>query len=117
MLSVRPQVQGGRLRALAITSAKRSPIVPDVPTMAETYAGFTSGSWYALFVPGGTPQAVVTRLHDAANRALQTPAVRDKLMAQGAEILGGTPQEAAAYVRAEVAKWSKVVKASGARVN
>ena len=117
VLSVRPHVQSGRLRALAITSAQRSPISPEVPTMAETYGGFTSGSWYALYAPTGTPQVAVMRLHDAVSTALQTPAIREKLIAQGAEILPGSPQEAAAFTRAEVAKWGKVVKASGARVN
>ena len=117
ILSVLPQVQNGRLRALAITSAKRSAITPNLPTVAETYPGFESGSWYALFAPSGTPKEAVTRLHDALTRAMQAPEVRDKFIAQGAEPLSGTPQDAAAYTRAEVAKWGKVVKASGARVD
>jgi tripartite-type tricarboxylate transporter receptor subunit TctC len=115
ILSVLPQVQGGRLRALAITSARRSPLAPDVPTVAETYPGFESGSWYGLMAPAGTPKDVVARLHGAATRAVQSPDVREKLVAQGAEPLSGSPQDAAAYLRAEVAKWGKVVKASGAR--
>lgn len=115
LLSVVPQVQQGRLRALAITSAKRSPITPHIPTVAETYPGYESGSWYALFAPTGTPREATTRLHDAVTRALQTPEVRDKFSAQGADLLSGTSQEAAAYVRAEVVKWGKVVKASGAK--
>ena len=117
ILSVLPQVQNGRLRALAITSAKRSAITPNLPTVAETYPGFESGSWYALFAPSGTPKEAVTRIHDAVTRAMQAPEVRDKFIAQGAEPLSGTPQDAAAYTRAEVAKWGKVVKASGARVD
>ena len=117
ILSVLPQVQNGRLRALAITSAKRSAITPNLPTVAETYLGFESGSWYALFAPSGTPKEAVTRIHDAVTRAMQAPEVRDKFIAQGAEPLSGTPQDAAAYTRAEVAKWGKVVKASGARVD
>jgi tripartite-type tricarboxylate transporter receptor subunit TctC len=117
ILSVLPQVQTGRLRALAITSAKRSSIAPNVPTIAETYPGFESGTWYGLFVPSGTPKDAVMRINDAVSRAMQAPEVRDKLIAQGAELLSGTPQDAAAYTRAEVAKWGKVVKASGARVD
>jgi tripartite-type tricarboxylate transporter receptor subunit TctC len=117
LLSVLPYMQSNRLRALAITSAKRSPITPSVPTVAETYAGFESGSWYGLYVPAGTPREVVTRLHEAASRALQAPEVRDKFVAQGAELLSGSPQDAAAYTRAEVVKWGKVVKASGARAD
>ena len=117
ILSVLPQVQNGRLRALAITSAKRSAIRPNLPTLAETYPGFESGSWYALFAPSGTPKEAVARVHDAVTRAMQSPEVRDKFIAQGAEPLSGTPQDAAAYTRAEVAKWGRVVKASGARVD
>ncbi len=117
ILSVLPQVQNGRLRALAITSAKRSAITPNLPTLAETYPGFESGSWYALFAPSGTPKEAVARVHDAVTRAMQSPEVRDKFIAQGAEPLPGTPQDAAAYTRAEVAKWGRVVKASGARVD
>jgi tripartite-type tricarboxylate transporter receptor subunit TctC len=117
ILSVLPQVQNGGLRALAITSARRSAIAPNVPTVAETYPGFESGTWYALFAPSGTPKEAVTRIHDAVTRAMQAPEVRDKFIAQGAELLSGTPQDAAAYTRAEVAKWGKVVKASGARVD
>jgi tripartite-type tricarboxylate transporter receptor subunit TctC len=117
LLSVLPHIQGNRLRALAITSAKRSPITPAVPTVGETYAGFESGSWYGLYAPAGTPKEAVMRLNEAASRALQSPEVRDKFIAQGAELLSGTPQDTAAYTRAEVVKWSKVVKASGARVD
>ena len=117
VLSVLPQVQSRRLRALAITTAQRSAITPNVPTVAETYPGFESGSWYGLVAPSGTPKEVVTRLHEAVSRAMQSPEAREKFVAQGAEPLSGTPQEAAAYMRSEVAKWGKVVKASGARVD
>lgn len=116
ILSVLPQVQGGRLRALAITSAKRSELAPNVSTVAETYPGFESSTWYGLMAPTGTPKDVVMRLHNAVTRAVQSPEVREKLVAQGAEPLSGTPQDAAAYLRSEVVKWGKVVKASGARV-
>ena len=117
ILSVLPHVNSGRLRALAITSAKRSAIVPSLPTVAESYPGFESGSWYALFAPTGTPKDAIARVNDAVNRAMQAPEVRDKFIAQGAEPLTGTPQDATAYTRAEVIKWAKVVKASGARVD
>ncbi len=117
ILTVMQHVNSGRLRALAITSVKRSPIAPQIPTVAETYAGFESGTWFALFAPTGTPKEAVTRINDAVARALQTPEVRDKFVAQGAELLTGTPQDAANYTRAEVVKWAKVVKASGARVD
>jgi len=115
-LSVLPQVQSGRLRALAVTSAKRSPVTPNLPTVAETYPGFESGTWFALFAPAGTPRDVIGRLNAAVSKAVQMPDVREKFMAQGAETMSGTPEQVAAYVRAEVAKWAKVVKASGAKV-
>src|SRR5262245_16701449 len=117
VLSMLPQVKAGRLRALAITSAKRSAIVPDIPAVAETYPGFEGGTWYALWAPAGTSREAIARLHAAVGHALQSPDVRDKLIAQGAEPLSGTAQDAAAYTRTEIAKWAKVVKASGARVD
>jgi len=117
ILSVLPHARSSRLRALAVTSAKRSAIAPDLPTVAETYPGFESGTWYALVAPRGTPQEVVMRLHGAATRAMEASEVREKFVAQGAEPLSGTPQDAASYMRAEVAKWGKVVRASGARVD
>ncbi|MGZ8269521.1 MAG: Bug family tripartite tricarboxylate transporter substrate binding protein [Burkholderiales bacterium] len=115
-LSVLPHVQSKRLRALAITTAKRSSVAPELPSVSETYPGFEAGTWYALVAPAGTPREAIVRLHEATTRALQLPDVREKFKAQGAELLSGTPQEAAAYIRAEVAKFGKVVKASGARV-
>jgi len=117
VLSVLPQAKSGRLRALAISSAKRSPIAPELPTVAETYAGFESGTWYALMVPAHTPREAITRLNDSVTRVMQMPDIREKFLAQGAEPLAGTPQEAGAFVRAEIVKWAKVVKASGARAD
>ena len=116
MLSVLPHIHSRRLRALAVTSAKRSPIAPAVPALAETYAGFESGSWYGLYAPAGTPRDVTARLHEAVNRALQSPEVREEFLAHGAEPMPGTQQDAAAFTRAEVVKWGKVVKAAGVRV-
>jgi tripartite-type tricarboxylate transporter receptor subunit TctC len=115
-LSVLPHVQSNRLRALGVTSAKRSATTPALPTIAETYPGFESATWFALFAPAGTPREIVTRLNAAVNKAVQMSDVREKFMAQGAETLSGTPEQVAAYVKSEVAKWAKVVKASGAKV-
>lgn len=117
VLSVLPHVKSGRLRALAITSAKRGTVTPDVPTVAETYPGFEAGTWYALWAPTGTPKEAVNRVHAAVARAMQLPEIRDRFLAQGAEPLSGTPQDADAYTRSEIEKWGKVVKASGARVD
>jgi tripartite-type tricarboxylate transporter receptor subunit TctC len=114
-LSVLPHVQSSRLRALAITTAKRSAITSNLPTVAETYPGYESGSWYGLAAPTGTPKEAVTRVHDAVTRAMQLPEIREKFVAQGAEPLSGAPQDAAAYMRSEVAKWGKVVRAAGAK--
>jgi len=116
-LSVMPHIQSGRLRALAISSAKRSVSSPDLPTVAETYPGFESGTWYSFVAPAGTPRDIIARLNSAIVKALETPDVREKFHAQGAEILPGTPQESAGFIRSEVAKWGKVVKASGARID
>lgn len=114
-LSVLPQVRSNRLRALAITSVKRSALAPELPTVAETYPGFESGTWYGLMTPTNTPREIITRLNDVVTRVMQLTDVREKFLAQGAEPMTGTPADAAAFMRAEVAKWGKVVKASGAR--
>jgi tripartite-type tricarboxylate transporter receptor subunit TctC len=115
-LSVLPHVQSGRLRALAVTSARRGARTPGLPTVAETYPGFESGTWFALFAPAGTPRDVIVKLNAAVVKAVSLPDVREKFLAQGAETMSGTPEQVATYVRSEVAKWAKVVKASGAKV-
>ncbi|HTF16042.1 MAG TPA: tripartite tricarboxylate transporter substrate binding protein, partial [Burkholderiales bacterium] len=110
------QIKGGRLRAIAVTSAKRAPELPEVPTIAESgYKGFEASTWYGLLAPAGTPAAVVARLNAEVNRALGTPEVRQRLAAEGGEVLGGSPEQFASFLRAEHAKWGRVVKESGAR--
>ncbi len=110
------QIKGGRLRAIAVTSAKRSPELPDAPTIAESgYKGFEASTWYGLLAPAGTPAAVVARLNAEVNRALATPEVRQRLAAEGGEPLGGPPEQFASFLKAEHAKWSRVVKESGAK--
>ncbi len=116
MLSVIPHVRTGRLHALAVTSAKRSGAAPNVPTMMESgIAGFESGTWYVLSGPAGLPREVVQRLNSEINRIVQLPDVREKLAALGADPMNGTPDQTAAFLRSEIAKWAKVVKASGTR--
>jgi tripartite-type tricarboxylate transporter receptor subunit TctC len=115
-LSVLPHVQTQRLRALGVTSAKRSPGTPNLPTIAESYPGFESGTWFALLAPAGTPRDVITRINGAVAKVVQMPDVREKIVAQGGEPLSGTPQQVGTYIRAEVGKWGKVVRASGAKV-
>ncbi len=117
MLSVLPQVKSGRLRALAITSAKRGMATPELPTVAESgLPGFEAGTWFALVAPAGTPREIVTHLNATITKIGQTPEIRDLLTAQGAELLGGAPEEVGAFIRSEIAKWGKVVAASGMRV-
>ena len=106
-----PHIRSGKLRALGIASQKRSPLLPDVPTIAEQgVAKFEAVSWYALMVPAATPSDVVDRLSAATVRLLAAPETRAKLAAQGMDPGGGTPQELAATIRAESARWSEVVR-------
>ena len=113
-----PQVRGGRLRALAITSAQRLAVVPDVPTIAEAgVPGYEATSWQGVVVPAGTPVAIVNRLYDEIAKALQLPEVTERLAAEGSTPGGITPQEFAAHIKSEIAKWAKIVKISGARAD
>jgi tripartite-type tricarboxylate transporter receptor subunit TctC len=113
-----PLAKGGRLRALAVTTAKRSPVAPDVPTLAEAgLVGYEVGSWQGVFAPAGTPPDVIRRLNAEMVKIIQSPEVREKLIALGAEPVGDSPEEFAALVKSEVSKWADVVKKSGARVD
>jgi tripartite-type tricarboxylate transporter receptor subunit TctC len=117
MPSVVHHVKSGRLRGLAITSAKRSPLVPDLPTVGEAgVKGYEAGPWYCLLVPTGTPRDAISRLHAEMLKVLQQPDVRERMDAQGLTPASSTPDELGAYVRSEVEKWGKVVKAVGMRV-
>jgi tripartite-type tricarboxylate transporter receptor subunit TctC len=111
-------IKGGKLRALAMTGARRFELLPDLPTIAEAgVPGYEINNWYGLFVPTGTPAEVVKRLHGEAVKALAKPDVRTKLIGAGLEPVGNTPEEFAAYVRTENAKWSKIVRESGAKAD
>jgi len=116
MTSTLPFVKSGRLRAIAVTGAKRSLAAPDVPTVAEAaFPGFEAVTWYGLFVPAGTPAAIVSKLNAEVVKILRAPDFRDWLVAQGADPVGSTPDELAAFVKTELVKYAKIVKDSGMR--
>ena len=111
-----PHVKAGKLRALAVTTTRRSPAAPDVPTMAEAgVPGFDISNWFAYFVPSGTQAEVISRLNSEVNRGLKQPDVREKLASVGAETVGTSPEELAKFVRSESEKFARLVKLSGAK--
>ncbi len=113
-----PLAKAGKLRPLAVTTAKRSAIAPDVPTLAESgLPGFEVGSWQGVFAPAGTPVPIVKRLNTEIVKILHMPEVSERLAGLGAEIVADSPEEFAALVKAEVVKWSDVVRKSGAKVD
>ena len=112
-----PQVRQGKLRALAVTSRDREPLLPEVPTMIESgYPGFEVGSWRGLYVPAGTPKAVITRLNRELVKVLQMSDVKERIVASGFAPMSSTPEELDAFGKAELAKWSKVAKSAGVRI-
>jgi tripartite-type tricarboxylate transporter receptor subunit TctC len=111
------QVRAGRIRALAVTTAKRTPLAAELPTVAESgLPGFDISTWFGVFAPAGTPRVALERLHAEFTRALAAPEVREKLLALGADPVGNSPEEFAAFIRAEAQKYARVVSASGAKV-
>jgi tripartite-type tricarboxylate transporter receptor subunit TctC len=112
-----PHIQAGKLRALAVTSRKRSSLLTEVPTLAESgLPDYEAGSWYGILAPAGTPREVIDRLHAAIVRALRQPDVSKRLAAEGAEVIGSTPDEFAAHIKSEIARVGKVVRAAGIRI-
>jgi tripartite-type tricarboxylate transporter receptor subunit TctC len=110
MSLVLPHVQRGRLVPLAVSSAKRLPQLPNVPTIAETYPGFEVQSWVGFLAPAGTPRSIIDRLNGATSRALTAPEVREKLEGLGVEIVASTPEALGEWVRSESAKWERVIR-------
>jgi tripartite-type tricarboxylate transporter receptor subunit TctC len=111
------QVRAGKLRALAVTGPARSPVLPELPTLAESgLPGYSITSWFGLYAPSGTSPQIIERLNREANKALATAQIRRRLTDQGIEPTGGTPGQFADFMRAELVKWGKIVRESGARV-
>ena len=118
MQPLQPQIQAGKLRALAVTSAKRFPLLPDLPTIAESgYPGFEALAWNGVLVPAGTPKAIVQRLNAEINAVLKDPDVVQKMHAAGFDLVGGTPEEFGALIRSESEKWQPVIKRAGVKID
>lgn len=116
ILAVLPHVNGGRLKAIAVTSPKRAPAVPQLPTLAESgVPGYEAMSWNGMFAPAKTPRAIIAKIHAEVVKALNSPDVRDRLVAMGSDPVGSTPEQFAAYVKSEVARWGKVIRDNNIR--
>ena len=113
-----PLARAGRLRALAVTTLKRSRVANDIPTLSEAgVPGYDANAWFGVFAPAGTPDAVIARLHSEISKIVKSPEIRERFLALGAEPAGSTPDQFAAFYRNEVLKWAKVVKESGAQID
>jgi tripartite-type tricarboxylate transporter receptor subunit TctC len=109
-----PHVRSGRMRMLGVTTARRVPVVPDVPTIAEAgVPGYEAVQWWGLLVPAGTPADIIARLHKEAVAVMTTQSIRERFEREGMAVVAGTPQEFAAYIRSEAEKWAKIVKSAG----
>lgn len=115
--AVLPLIRTGRLRLIAISAARRDPAMPEVPTIGETVAGFELMPWWGLFAPAGTPREVITRLHGETARILALPDIKSQYAHLGLAAVSNTPEQFSAYVNDEIARWAKIVKATGARAD
>lgn len=116
-LIILPQIRAGKVKALGVTGAKRSALLPDVPTIGETLAGYSASGWYGLVAPAATPKDALARLNAAAIRALRAPDVAERLASQGAEAVGNSADEWGAFIRAEIDKWARVVRAANMKAD
>lgn len=113
-----PQIKAGKIKGLAVTTAKRSGLMPDLPTISEAgLPGFDANNWYGILVPAKTPRPIINRLNAEITKILHLPEIKTFLFNQGLDVAPGTPEQFAAYIKSEKAKWAKVVKASGAKPN
>jgi tripartite-type tricarboxylate transporter receptor subunit TctC len=117
LLPLQPLIKDGRLKPIGITSSKRAQSNPEIPTLGETVKGYATDTWYGLLVPAGTPKEATARLHAAAVKAINTPAVRERLLKLGADPVGNSPDEFRRMLESEQKTWAKVVKDSGAKVD
>ena len=116
MVSTLPHTKSGRLRSIAVTTLKRVPAVPEIPTMDEQgLKGYETGSWFGMSVPTGTPRDIIMKLHAEAVRALAAPELRNRMSSEGAEFVSDTPEQFTAFLKTELVKWGKAVRASGAK--
>lgn len=113
MVSVLPHVKSGRVRALAVTSAKRTPLLPEVPAVAEVLPGFDAGAWFGVLAPAGTPAPIIEQLHRAIAVALRTPELRVRLSGNGAEVVGSSPQEFQRYIAEESERYGRLLREAG----
>lgn len=111
-LTVMPHVKSGKVRPIAVTSAKPAAVAPQLPTMASMFPGFESANWYAMFMPAGTPAAAITRVNAELQKGLQAPEIRGFMTTEGAEPAGGSPQDASAYFKREVDRYGKIIRAA-----
>jgi tripartite-type tricarboxylate transporter receptor subunit TctC len=118
LLDVLPLVKSGKLKALGVTSAKRSSAAPGLPTIAEGgVRGYDFSSWFGFFAPAGTPREIIAKLNREIVHILETPEIKQRLTRDGADVIAGTPQEFAAYLVAETKKWPQVIKQAGIRAD
>ena len=112
-----PQVRAGKLRGIAVASSRRSPVLPDLPTLSEAgLTGFAADSWFGIMAPAGTPKDVIAKLNADIVRSLDSPEVKDIITKQGGEVMGSTPEQMAAQIRGDREKWGRVVRESGAKI-
>jgi tripartite-type tricarboxylate transporter receptor subunit TctC len=118
LLSALPHAKAGRLRAFGVSSAKRSTVAPEVPTISEAgVSGYEVVQWFGVLAPGGTPGEIIAKVHAALVRTLQDPSVRERFVSDGAEPVGSTPEQFAAVIRADLAKWGRIIRAAGIKLD
>ena len=111
-----PHIKSGRLRAIGVASSKRSPALPEVPAINESLKGFEADSWFGIMMPAGTPREIIVKFNAEAQKALATQDVKDRLLSQGGVAAGGPPEALAERVKADIAKWGKVVRTAGVKI-